>query len=184
VPCAMRHAPCQHQHMHMNHARKTGRGARIGSFKNEKRETRNDMSRLSALAYPNDSPIHGLTDIPLNTGYWSVGCGMGLNGNEPCGWVVVVALMPKKTARQQTEARRLEDRRRKTEVESRAPEGRASPNWCHRWACGGEAAGHGGRCCPLSAAARGPRGVGGSEGLGHLCSRGLLLPQPQLAARH
>jgi hypothetical protein len=34
-----------------------------------------DMSRLSALAYPNDSPIHGLTDIPLRLLPTDIGCG-------------------------------------------------------------------------------------------------------------
>jgi hypothetical protein len=34
-----------------------------------------DMSRLSALAYPNDSPVHGLTDIPLRLLSTDIGCG-------------------------------------------------------------------------------------------------------------
>jgi hypothetical protein len=32
------------------------------------------MSRLSALAYLNDSPIHGLTDIPLRLLPTDIGC--------------------------------------------------------------------------------------------------------------
>jgi hypothetical protein len=34
-----------------------------------------DMSRLSALAYLNDAPIHGLTDIPLRLLPTDIGCG-------------------------------------------------------------------------------------------------------------
>jgi hypothetical protein len=34
-----------------------------------------DMSRLSTLAYLNDSPIHGLTDIPLRLLPTDIGCG-------------------------------------------------------------------------------------------------------------
>jgi hypothetical protein len=34
-----------------------------------------DMSRLSALAYLNDAPIHGLTDIPLRPLPTDIGCG-------------------------------------------------------------------------------------------------------------
>jgi len=33
------------------------------------------MSRLSTLAYLNDSPIHGLTDIPLRLLLTDIGCG-------------------------------------------------------------------------------------------------------------
>jgi hypothetical protein len=33
------------------------------------------MSRLSALAYPNDAPIHGLADIPLRLLSTDIGCG-------------------------------------------------------------------------------------------------------------
>jgi hypothetical protein len=34
-----------------------------------------DMSRLSALAYLNDAPIHGLSDIPLRRLPTDIGCG-------------------------------------------------------------------------------------------------------------
>jgi hypothetical protein len=33
------------------------------------------MSRLSTPAYPNDAPIHGLTDIPLRLLSTDIGCG-------------------------------------------------------------------------------------------------------------
>jgi hypothetical protein len=49
-------------------ATRTARDSNLGSGNH-------DMPRLSALAYPNDSPIHGLADIPLRLLPTDVGCG-------------------------------------------------------------------------------------------------------------
>jgi hypothetical protein len=46
----------------------TARDSNLGSGNHE-------MSRLSVLAYLNDSPIHGLTDMPLRLLSTDIGCG-------------------------------------------------------------------------------------------------------------
>jgi hypothetical protein len=52
----------------LQHTLYTARDSNLGSGNH-------DMSRLSALAYPNDALIHGLTDIPLRLLSADIGCG-------------------------------------------------------------------------------------------------------------
>jgi hypothetical protein len=64
--------PCHHRlhspHPHPCTATPTARDSNLDSGNQ-------DMSRLSTPAYPNDAPIHGLTDMPLRLLSADIGCG-------------------------------------------------------------------------------------------------------------
>jgi hypothetical protein len=66
------HSPRPHPYT----ATHTARDSNLGSGNH-------DMSRLSALAYPNDAPIHGLTDIPLRLLSTDIECGTPAPRSRP-----------------------------------------------------------------------------------------------------